>query len=155
MYPGFIPGFAECLAPTMGRAEPHTFSYELKYGLLSHESFMNWKKTASCSRRRKEAREILIRHCESRLLWRRPEFVTLLLNKGSQAACVQRRAGCRLRGPEARRLPGKKWELKGKGKCLRRGNGTLLSCRESRGRAWKLAKLLSDKAPFHQKVVVC
>lgn len=34
------------------------------------------------------------------------------------------------------------------------GNGTLLLCRESTGRAWKLAKLLSYKAPFHRKVVV-
>lgn len=33
-------------------------------------------------------------------------------------------------------------------------NGTLLLCRESTGRAWKLAKLLSYKAPFHRKVVV-
>lgn len=48
-----------------------------------------------------------------------PEFVDVLLNKGSQV-CVQRRTGHRWRGPEAGRLPGKRWDLKvkvsGKGK---------------------------------------
>lgn len=56
------------------------------------------------------------------------------------------------RGAKAERLSGKKAGLERKVSV--EGNGTLLLCRESTGRAWKLAKLLSYKAPFHRKVVV-
>lgn len=80
--------------------------------------------------------------CGPGLLWG-PEFV---------ACCSVRGA---VGGGQGERSKNALWEKAGlERKVSVEENGTLLLCRESTGRAWKLAKLLSYKAPFHRKVVV-